>query len=92
MSCKECLHYKACVAQFCFSQGWSEESFEEPQFPCENFGKIQHCVSGENLKGLMLWKDDFKHQRDWVAICKALDLPETTTTIELGCVVRVHKY
>jgi hypothetical protein len=42
-------------------------------------------------KGLMLWKDDFKNERDWVALCKALDLPENTVEIEMRCVVCVAK-
>lgn len=42
-------------------------------------------------KSLMLWKDDFKNERDWIALCKALEVPETTVEIELRCRVCVHK-
>lgn len=28
------------------------------------------------MKSLMLWKDDFKNERDWIALCKALDIPK----------------
>lgn len=39
----------------------------------------------------MLWKDDFKNERDWIAICKSLALPENTVEIEMKCNVCVHK-
>ena len=43
------------------------------------------------MKGLMLWKNDFKNERDWIAICRTLDLPEDTVEIEMRCDVCVHK-
>lgn len=43
------------------------------------------------MKGLMLWKNDFKNERDWIAICRVLDLPEDTVEIEMRCDVCVHK-
>lgn len=39
----------------------------------------------------MLWKDDFKSDRDWQAVCRALGLPENTVEVELRCNVRVAK-
>lgn len=39
----------------------------------------------------MLWKDDFKNERDWIALCKALDIPKDTVEIEMNCNVCVHK-
>lgn len=43
------------------------------------------------MKSLMLWKDDFKNERDWIALCKALDIPKDTVEIEMNCNVCVHK-
>lgn len=43
------------------------------------------------MKSLMLWKDDFKNERDWTALCNTLDLPEDTVEIEMNCEVCVHK-
>lgn len=43
------------------------------------------------MKSLMLWKDDFKNGRDWIALCKALDIPKNTVEIEMNCNVCVHK-
>lgn len=43
------------------------------------------------LKSLMLWKNDFKNERDWVALCEALDLPIDTVEIEMNCTVCVAK-
>lgn len=40
---------------------------------------------------LMLWKDDFKSDKDWQAVCRALGLPESTVEVELRCNVRVAK-
>lgn len=40
---------------------------------------------------LMLWKDDFKSDRDWQAVCRALGLSESTVEVELRCNVRVAK-
>ena len=40
---------------------------------------------------LMLWKDDFKSDRDWQAVCRALGLSENTVEVELRCNVRVAK-
>ncbi len=37
------------------------------------------------MKSLMLWKDDFKNERDWIALCKALDIPKDTVEIEMNC-------
>lgn len=37
------------------------------------------------MKGLMLWENDFKNKRDWISLCKALDLPEDTVEIEMEC-------
>ena len=42
-------------------------------------------------KSLMLWKKDFKYEREWVILCKALDLPEDTVEIEMRCNVCVAK-
>lgn len=39
----------------------------------------------------MLWENDFKNKRDWISLCKALDLPEDTVEIEMKCRVCVHK-
>lgn len=39
----------------------------------------------------MLWGNDFKNKRDWISLCKALDLPEDTVEIEIKCKVCVHK-
>ena len=40
---------------------------------------------------LMLWKDDFKSDRDWQAVCRALGLSENTVEVEPRCNVRVAK-
>lgn len=42
-------------------------------------------------KSLMLWKNDFQHERDWIALCKALDLPLDTVEIEMRGNVTVAK-
>lgn len=41
----------------------------------------------ENLKGLMLWRHDFKNKRDWISICKVLGVPINTVEIELKAIV-----
>lgn len=43
------------------------------------------------MKSLMLWKDDFKNERDWTALCNTLDLQEDKVEIEMNCEVCVHK-
>ena len=43
------------------------------------------------LKSLMLWRNDFKHDRDWLALCESLDLPASAMEIELKCIVCVAK-
>lgn len=45
----------------------------------------------EQSKSLMLWKNDFQNERDWLAICEALGVPKDTVEVELGCRVCVHK-
>lgn len=44
-----------------------------------------------DMKSLMLWKNDFKNKRDWNAICKALGISTKTVEIELKCMVIVSK-
>lgn len=45
----------------------------------------------KSTKGLMLWKDDFKNEKDWLATCKALEVPEDTVEVELAATVCVHQ-
>ena len=44
-----------------------------------------------NIKSLMLWRNDFKNKRDWIAVCEALDIPVNTVEIELKSLVIVAK-
>lgn len=43
---------------------------------------IKH-ESSNSAKPLMLWKDDFIRESDWIAICDILNLPPDTQEIEL---------
>ncbi len=45
----------------------------------------------EELKPLMLYRNDFKNKRDWIAICDALGVSMDTVEIELKCVPIVAK-
>lgn len=37
----------------------------------------------ENIKSLMLYRGDFRYERDWQALCKALDIGLDTKEINL---------
>lgn len=56
-----------------------------------NNNVVTENESMNESKSLMLWANDFKNERDWVALCKALDLAEDTKEIELRCNVCVAK-
>lgn len=45
----------------------------------------------ENIKSLMLYRSDFRKERDWAALCKALDVSLDTKEINLKCIVCTTK-
>ena len=45
----------------------------------------------ENIKSLMLYRGDFRYERDWQALCKALDIGLDTKEINLKCIVCTTK-
>nr|DAH15369.1 MAG TPA: hypothetical protein [Caudoviricetes sp.] len=45
----------------------------------------------ECAKSLMLYRGDFRHERDWQALCKALDINLDTKEINLKCIVCTAK-
>ena len=51
---------------------------------------LYHTESSET-KTLMLWKNDFTHERNWNAVCEALGIKKEDTEVELRCVVCSHK-
>lgn len=57
---------------------------------CESVNK-ENVNTARGDKSLMLWKSDFQNERDWIAACKALGVPEDTVELELRCGVCVAK-
>lgn len=49
------------------------------------------CMDKEKIKPLMLYRCDFRHERDWQALCKALDISLDTKEINLKCIVCTAK-
>ena len=48
-------------------------------------------MNKENIKSLMLYRGDFRYERDWQALCKALDINLDTKEINLKCIVCTAK-